>query len=293
MTIKEETVEKNPPSALTVEDVLPLPVTSDDAIPMVQAIPWSVDSLREVAMPAPEPIQPSNSVRVLAPRTLPEGATFKAVVNGKEFVATVPRGGVREGEVFETAYPSFSPQPTNTTVMSQSGPKWRTGLFDGCSCDLCCMACCCALVVYGQIIQRLNLTLGGCRKNQMTQPCEAPIGACVLLPSITIGLFVPLFVFASMEYYFGTGLLAYGIIGWNIFIFIAMVCTRKSMREQYELEGACCAGGGCVDDFCVTSWCAPCSAMQMARQTHDPRVYHYHCCSPTGLGPDAPPCDEV
>merc|ERR1712232_88690 len=46
------------------------------------------------------------------------------------------------------------------------------------------------------------------------------------------------------------------LLGWCVFLFAAMVCTRKSMREHYKLPGACCIDGDCVDDCCVTYWCS-------------------------------------
>lgn len=48
---------------------------------------------------------PSETVGVVAPSTLPGGATFEAVVDGIQFTATVPMGGVVEGETFYVAFP--------------------------------------------------------------------------------------------------------------------------------------------------------------------------------------------
>ena len=51
-------------------------------------------------------LQPE-TVLVIAPATLAEGSTFQAVVDGIQFTASVPRGGVRLGETFETMYPKM------------------------------------------------------------------------------------------------------------------------------------------------------------------------------------------
>lgn len=340
MTIKERNVAERRSSAPS-EDVIP--VASAEAIPMVEATPLGEPLSSPIAMPVTEAIIPPKTVRVMSPMTLPEGATFKAVVDGIEFDAIVPRGGVREGEIFETAYPrtirvmapetlsagdrfeaavdgvrfmATVPQdgvlageifetlhpsvlPSHTNAVGMSAPKWRTGLCDACDCDkrdscsLCCMAFFCALLVHAQIMERLNLNLGGCRRHYSTGSNHRRIGACVLFPSITGALFVLMIIFSILGFFLGVGLVYLAFLGWFIFMFVAMVCTRKSMREHYKLPGACCIDGDCVDDFCVTSWCACCSAIQMARQTHDARLHRYDCCSSTGLGRDAPPCENV
>lgn len=341
MTIKERNVAERRSSAPS-EDVIP--VASAEAIPMVEATPLGEPLSSSIAMPVTEAITPPNTVRVMSPMTLPEGATFKAVVDGIEFMAKVPRGGVREGEIFETAYPRtirvMAPEtlsggdrfeavmdgvrfmatvppggvrageifetlhpsvlPPLTNAVGMSAPKWRTGLCDACDCDkrdscsLCCMAFFCALLVHAQIMDRLNLSLGGCRRgHDPTGSNRRRTHACVLFPSVTGILFLLMIVFSFLEFFLGVGLAYLSILGWFILMFVAMVCTRKSMREHYNLPGVCCIDGDCVDDFCVTYWCACCSAIQMARQTHDPRLHRYDCCSPTGLGRDAPPCENV
>ena len=108
MTIKERKVAEKRSSA-PPEDVLP--VTSAEAIPMVEATPLGEPLSSSIAMPVTEAITPPNNVRVrvMSPMALPEGATFKAVVDGIEFMAKVPRGGVREGEIFETTLSPNNP----------------------------------------------------------------------------------------------------------------------------------------------------------------------------------------
>ena len=108
MTIKErKAAEKRSSAPPEYEYVLPVPLADEHthAIPMVEATPLGEPLSSSIAMPVTEAITPPKTVRVMSPMTLPEGATFKAVVDGIEFNAKVPRGGVREGEIFETTYP--------------------------------------------------------------------------------------------------------------------------------------------------------------------------------------------
>mmetsp|Transcript_7078 Transcript_7078/g.17277 ORF Transcript_7078/g.17277 Transcript_7078/m.17277 type:complete len:194 (+) Transcript_7078:249-830(+) len=85
-----------------------LTVTIIEAIPRATAIPVSEREATPIATPeAPEINLQPETVRAIAPKTLPEGSTFLAVLDGIQFTATVPRGGVRLGETFETMYPKM------------------------------------------------------------------------------------------------------------------------------------------------------------------------------------------
>ena len=274
-------------------------------------------------------VQPPTTVRVISPLTLPEGATFRAVVDGIEFLARVPPGGVREGETFETLYPKTVRVRAPATLATgdrfeaevdghrflatvpvggvRAGDvfetpqtpiaavnRWRTGLCDCCDssrrdcCLLCCVGTFCNIVLHAQIMQRMNLNVVGCRRYNNNKP-----GTCPLLLSITAGLFGLLVLVVILQSAVGMVLVYLSLLGWFFVLFVAMVCTRKSMRTAYDLPGACCTDCDCCDDCCVTYWCSCCSAIQMATHTHDPRIYPYECCSGTGLSPRAPPCGIV
>ena len=225
----------------------------------------------------------------MAPATLPEGATFLAEVDGSQFTATVPRGGVQAGEVFKV------PKPSIDATLAPVG-RWRTELFDcnDCCSPMCCMAFNLPCIISAQMIERLNLSLGGCRKNRGSYGKATRFGACVLYPSV-LGLLVLLpliFLIAgiaaeSVALINVSNIFLFALTAWVIFISVAMICARKSMRELYNIPGSCC------EDFCCTYWCSCCVVMQMARHTHDLKEYPYSCCSSTGLGPNAPPCDVV
>eukprot|EP00533_Pseudo-nitzschia_delicatissima_P010688 CAMPEP_0116100038 /NCGR_PEP_ID=MMETSP0327-20121206/12084_1 /TAXON_ID=44447 /ORGANISM="Pseudo-nitzschia delicatissima, Strain B596" /LENGTH=327 /DNA_ID=CAMNT_0003591947 /DNA_START=62 /DNA_END=1045 /DNA_ORIENTATION=+ len=318
-----------------------------DATLMVVAIPVELEAQ---ATPIATPVTadavrpPPENARVIAPATLPEGATFQAELEGVQFTARVPRGGVRQGDAFETMYPrmisvrapatleagarfeaevdgirflvtvppdgclegylfdclhpSVAPQKNTATYVSRN-PQWRTGLCDICDCStggcLCLlfMAAFCGTCLNAQIMQRMNLDCNGCARARPSGNCKCRLNICKCLGLTTI-FFVALPIFMwFFEVWSMTFASTVAACFWVIFLFITMVCSRKSMREHYMLPGAFCNQGNCMDDFCVTCWFSPCSLIQMAKHTHDPKLYPYKLYSTTGLDRNAPPCGVV
>lgn len=323
-----------------------VPVVEVDATPIADAIPISEVEATPIALPvSPGPLSQPETCRIVAPATLPEGATIQAVLDGVQFTARVPRGGVLQGEVFETLYPKkirvVAPSSLNAgdrfeaevegirfwatvpaggvregdifehihpSVAPIQNPKhnnrynkWRTGLCDCCNgvqrnnCGLCCMGTWCQCLLNAQLMQRMNLGVAGCPKGRPHRTNSYNV--YWMHVGITITLIVLLFVTPIIQIYVVIeemmAVLTLATFLWTTTLFVAMVCARKSMREHYNLEGVCCIDGDCVDDFCVTYWCACCSLIQMANHTHDPNVHSYNCCSSTGLDRSAPPCVVV
>jgi len=86
--------------------------------------------------------------KVVAPATLKEGATFEATVDGITFTATVPEGGVGEGDTFEVAYPSKS-EVNAFEVPSGEFRHTLCSCFNSCCCVFM-MGWCCSTCVVGQ-----------------------------------------------------------------------------------------------------------------------------------------------
>jgi len=89
-------------------------------------------------------------VKVFAPATLNEGDTFDAVVDGTVFQATVPAGGVREGQSFQV------PHPNPTTMVKVFSPST---LPEGASFD----------AVVDGIVFKATVPAGGVREGQSFQ----------------------------------------------------------------------------------------------------------------------------
>lgn len=247
----------------------------------------------------------TNRVMVMAPTSLNAGDKFEAKVDGITFLATVPEGGVREGDIFEAVYPTGNanpayPPPQQLTSQSQSQSpgtvptgNWRTELCDIGDCTLCCMAFCCSCVVHAQVMQRLGLSLGGCPAtnsgNAITnnQVCVKIVTTAAIVYTLYIGASV---FFTNPDPNADTSAV-YSLVhllfsSVTVYFLVAFTCARMSMRARYQLPATCCNGG--LDDCCITYWCSCCSAIQMARHTHDGRFHPYDACSQTGLGPNAP-----
>lgn len=344
MTVKQVVPKKKKRTSTGTTTITAVPVAEEvDATPIADAVPISDVEATPLALPvSPDPSSQPETCRIVAPATLPEGATIQAVLDGVQFTARVPPGGVLQGEAFETLYPKkirvmapsslnagdrfeaevegirfFATVPAggvrggdifehlhpsvapiqNPTYARNRYNKWRTGLCDCCdgsqrnSCSLCCMALWCRLCLNAQLMQRMNLGIAGCPKGRAQRANSYNVYSMHV--GITISLFVIFFVVAILQIYTAIGLLFLAVMAWGTVLFISMVCARKSMREHYKLQGACCIDGDCVDDVCVTSWCACCSLIQMANHTHDPDIHPYNSCSTTGLDSYAPPCVVV
>ena len=80
------------------------------------------------------------------------------------------------------------------------------------------------------------------------------------------------------------GIAFYAILG--IYHLIYATRMRLAYRKKYNVPADCCGDG--LEDCCVAYWCGCCSAIQLARHTHDENMYPYQCCSKTGLARNAP-----
>jgi Cys-rich protein (TIGR01571 family) len=214
-------------------------------------------------------------VSVVAPSTLAAGYTFTAQVDGKEFVVTVPEGGVTEGQSFQVPYPAgiTSAAGKKDDLGAPTG-RWRDGCFD--CFDVFCkllfwQGWCCSPFLYGQLAQRLGLNYcgqpGGGSNTCKTISMTFVIYYCLCL--IGLGFFVLPFFF--------------------VWIIILGMNTRFNYRKKYEIPATCfnCCDG--MLDDCMCAWlCECCTGIQMARHTHPEAQYPYQCCTETGLPANAP-----
>lgn len=93
-----------------------------------------------------------------------QGYTFDAEANGHSFKVTVPVGGVEEGQKFSVPFPAGANGYSGAAIPRASVPvgHWKDGLCDCCQHGLIhpalWNACCCPMVLVGQIMHRLKLT---------------------------------------------------------------------------------------------------------------------------------------
>jgi Cys-rich protein (TIGR01571 family) len=234
-------------------------------------------------------------IRVVAPATLEEGYTFDVMLEGVAFTVTVPEGGVVKGEEFEIPYPSPSSDETvgvqastddddeaaddvesNGARKQKSPLGWRTSL---CSCcDVSTQATFwlglfCTPVLLAQIITRLKLNWRG--------RVDTREETSLSFNKILFG-FIAVLILGYLP------IAGYFIVAAYLLLIIVGVGknVRASMRRKYNIDASTRCES--FDDCCCMCFCGACSAIQMARHTHDDKEYPGYCCTTTGLELDAP-----
>eukprot|EP01083_Nonionella_stella_P105737 304336_1 len=241
-------------------------------------------------------------LEVRAPATLPEGYTFEVEINGHTFPVKVPVGGVEEDQVFNVPFPAGSDTGYAAAAIPRTSVPvghWKDDVFD--CCTLGCIhpvlwnACCCPMVLLGQVMTRLKLTWLG--NEGEDAPGQAASTFCIML-GITIFYQVVNQILAFMQV---ASLDKYGqptdsyftfLYGRLIFIqtiaifLMILVCkTRQRIRNKYSIPEQSCNG---CEDCCCAYWCGCCTIAQMARHTAEYEIYAGVCCSETGMPPHAP-----
>jgi len=233
-------------------------------------------------------------LEVVAPATLPERYTFEADVNGQSFTVRVPTGGVEEGQKFNVPFPAGSDGYSGAAIPRASVPvgHWKDDL---CACfrhgichSVLWNACCCPLVILGQVMQRLRLTWLG-NKGTVAQTAST----FRILLFITIGIYTLsglLSIFGEAGQPTDTpsfSVLANGLLAIFCSVLpIVLVCkTRRHIRTRYAIPEQSCHG---CEDCCCAYWCTCCAVAQMARHTADYETYAGLCCSETGLPAHTP-----
>jgi len=169
--------------------------------------------------------------------------------------------------------------------------RWRHGL---CSCcDVVTqgtfwMGFLCTPVLIAQLLTRLRLNWKG-RKDDRDDEEEVSLSFNrIVLSAIAVLLmgYIPVVGAVAVLLYL---LVVVVYVGKNV---------RYEMRNRYKIPPtttsfAPAALGGStsssLDDCLSMFFCGCCSAIQMARQTHNDKDYPGYCCTTTGLEPKAPP----
>jgi Cys-rich protein (TIGR01571 family) len=229
---------------------------------------------------------------VVAPADLPAGYRFEAEIEGVRFIATVPPGGVQQGETFTCVM-----QELDSVAIDIPVGHWKDG-----SCDLCVLGCChpsawhaifCPLILLSQVQTRLDLDFLG-----RPRFGAAPItNRSLMFIVVTFWIVADAVLFTACNLKWSQGLeltaadwcavavVNVFLVGFVIFITQA---TRGSLREKYMIREERCFD---LEDLCCAVTCLPCSVAQMARHTANYHNYEAVCCSKTGL-PDGVKVDR-
>ena len=244
------------------------------------------------------------TIRVIAPATLAEGYTFDVLVDDAPYTVEVPRGGVKEGQEFEVLYEPHLQDGLNSTQVQQKTSldteeetkapeaqetiydtttgaplgRWRHPLWS--CCDVLTqstfwMGFCCTPVLIAQLITRLGLTWQG--RTGTKEQISLSFNRIVLSMLLALALWkIPLV---------GDFVL---ILFWLFIVVYSGRHVRNHMRQKYEIPLSLPQRCSKVEDGVCMFFCGCCSAIQMARHTHDDKEYPGHGCTTTGLGVDAP-----
>lgn len=243
--------------------------------------------------PAPRVYEDLPLVDVVAPADLPAGYHFEAELEGKRFLATVPPGGVQQGETF-TCYM----RELNSVAIDIPVGYWKDGLS-----NLCDYGCChsviwnsffCPLVALGQVQTRVGFDFLG---RPLQDPRSKKEGGtpqhwtnrAVMLTVILSWISMNFALYACYNWKWSRGLdlsmadmAALGVVNAAMYFFavFATQSTRSSLREKFMIREQCCHD---LEDVCLSSFCLPCTVGQMARHTANYDDYEAVCCSKTGL----------
>jgi Cys-rich protein (TIGR01571 family) len=279
---------KNDDPEITVDSEMPTSIeppleTSSVAVPFAEAERVEVDSPQLCTL--------------VAPSTLSAGYTFTAQVDGIDFLVTVPKGGITEGQQFQVPYPARREGThTNLNPVTQSGATvsvlqppqtpgdelapmghWRDELCDcfGVFCNgMFWNALLCTPVIYGQLMQRLHLNaIGFPSKNE----------------NYKYTFMVLLIIWAIFLIFCAAGIAKYVFYIFTFFMWAVFTNTRYHYRKRYNIQVSSCeCCDGAMNDFCCGLFCSCCVAIQLSRHTHDYHQYPYQCCAKTGLSVNAP-----
>lgn len=154
------------------------------------------------------------------------------------------------------------------------GPKWRHPLcscFDVLTQATCWMGFFCTPVLIAQLITRLKLNWKG-MKDSNKEEVSLSFSRIVISAIVVLLLgYIPVVGFFILLLYW---LFVVAYIGTNV---------RYVIRRKYKIKAVTR-----FDDCCLMTFCGCCSAVQMARQTHNDKEYPGYCCTTNGLEPTAP-----
>jgi Cys-rich protein (TIGR01571 family) len=263
----------NPPSHVQQEQVY-----NDGYYPM--------DAFGRSAQPAGSSLEDYQipKVDVVAPADLPGGYHFEAEIEGVRFLATVPPGGVQQGETFTCLMRELDSVAIDIPV-----GYWKDGLCNVCELGwyhpVAWLSIFCPLITLGQIQTRINLDfLGRPRFGEQQISTRSMMLSLIIFWGLTnIGLFAACNLKWSRGLELSVGdALAVALANIVMFGFTVFVTqsTRSSLREKFLIREERCFD---LEDICYATLCLPCTVSQMARHTANYDDYEAVCCSKTGL----------
>jgi len=282
-------------------------VTNYSSIPTAEPVVNDTGTFAPAIATKRAVVEGTTMVSILAPATLPEGYVFDATYEGTPFKVTVPHGsnlGVREGQEMVVPFQEGSFGQQSSTNYSITG-RWKDGLCDCfkhgvCHPSLIC-ACCCPLILLGQVMTRLRLNWIGDLVPYGEKVNTLPVMVFITLFFVIWSLISSPSMSAedleniNADDYDTLTEATADIIddssnSWNnlcinlhfaVVLFLAWK-VRKYIRTKNQIPEKNCVG---CEDFCCSFWCAACVVSQVARQTADYDQEAGQFCTTTGIDP--------
>jgi Cys-rich protein (TIGR01571 family) len=209
------------------------------------------------SIPTAEPVEAVPMVEVTAPATMLEGYKFRAVYEGVQFPVIVPAGGCTKDQVLTVP---FNP---NANALPTRG--WKDDIFEctkyGIIHPSLLTACCCPLILMGQIMTRLKLDW------LAKDAPEAWKGTFRRMIYITIGYFILNMILSPVDPQDPCSPMFNVVVFiYTLFMIYLMAVVRRRIRQRDQIPEERCIG--CEDVVCA-AFCGCCTVSQMARQTAD------------------------
>jgi Cys-rich protein (TIGR01571 family) len=210
-------------------------------------------------------------------------------------MATVPRGGVAEGEVFATRMGDIHGDTTDAAQrtrvfkdMDAPPSRWRDELFDcfrhGFFHDFLWNSILCPHVALSQIMARIQLsdTMDPIYTiRSRTRACRHVLFALLL---VAVHVFYGSYLLLAGPDDDAIMIATFPLVGLDVLILVYFLCmvikTRKTVRREYDIPELRCHGH---EDCCMAVFCTCCTISQMGRHTADYETYRSYCCTDTGL----------
>eukprot|EP00980_Cylindrotheca_fusiformis_P014723 scaffold4009_cov124-Cylindrotheca_fusiformis.AAC.3 len=235
-------------------------------------------------------------VDVVAPADLPGGYMFEAEIDNKRFLATVPNGGVKQGETFTSTMRDIKKK----NVGIPSG-RWRDGLFDifkyGRTHPLVVYSFLCPPIALAQIMTRMGFDFKGHPANVPEKGLHSTWGTMIAIMSMWAVMNVVVLhqmsekaaTGATLSFfdYVAFAVVNAALVAYNVY---ATANTRASIREYSGIEERPIWIGNrkfpTGQDFLLATFGMPLVIAQLGRHTASYDNFEASFCTHHGLSKD-------
>lgn len=236
----------------------------------------------------PEEVVMQKEMNILAPMDIPEDYKFQAQVDDHSFTATVPRGGVKKGELFQNATQIDVAEGTCSATTSPRMGNWHDGLFFcfqfGPLHPSVLNSIFCPILSLAQVMTRLKVGWVGIpvRQHRVNDTFRVALVLSMFVVIVNCNLY-----YLPHDEQLPKNVSSLQIILFAVFnalvlvyLYFNVIKTRRLLRQRYMIPEKSCIG---FEDAALTIPCSGLVLMQMHRHTADYDTYSARCCSANGL----------